>query len=397
MNIESYLARFYTSFPSDPESALERGREIGLNNRMTSEIAAWCWEVNEQIRALARELGLRTILMGGTGAQLRFQVGHQRGSRDNDYLTDASETEIEALMRGFAERFADAPEPFFRPDRKPAPQDALPLPIVSYDVPLPSLLGHTDAGGVAKVVIKADFHFVDRLPPFETVKGSVFPIKEEVEQEVPVREHQVALKLTTLLAEPIGIPAARLRDIPKQVHDIDALLTELTTHEQWSALWPALVEHAATEAPYAGVKTPTEEELTDQLSAALALWAEADTDEHLWQLIENYQGAQVGSPGRRSKSEWRARARRLHYALLCARVGAAGADAWAVALAFESTLGKDQKTERAAIAQRWRDERGTSPPGVFNGRPSKLLWWEYLGTRTEPASSPPLPKASPPA
>ena len=117
-------------------------------------------------------------------------------------------------------------------------------------------------------------------------------------------------------------------------------------------------------------------------------WAQADTDDRLWQLIENYQGAQVGSPGRRSKSEWRARARRLHYALVSARAGARGGDAWSAALAVEGRLGREQEAERAAIRQRWGDERAASPPAVFTGRPSKLLWWEYLGTRSEPLFEP---------
>jgi hypothetical protein len=104
------------------------------------------------------------LLMGGTAAQLRVDLREQRGSRDDDYLTAASNETIAALMQELADRFAAVEEPYFRPELKIPADRTQELPMVTYEVPVPALLGHTDAEGVAKHVLKLEFHLVETLP-----------------------------------------------------------------------------------------------------------------------------------------------------------------------------------------------------------------------------------------
>jgi hypothetical protein len=44
VNVDDHLDLFYTDFPANPESAVERGAAIGINNRTVCEFSAWCWE-----------------------------------------------------------------------------------------------------------------------------------------------------------------------------------------------------------------------------------------------------------------------------------------------------------------------------------------------------------------
>ena len=143
MNIQDQLHLFFTDFPREPDSALARGREIGLGNATVCEVAAWCWELDEQVRALATRQGLNVALMGGTAVQLRLQISEQRGSRDDDYLTDATPTQIQSLMAALAQRFEALAPPYFRPEIK-TPRSPTPgLALITYEVAVPALLGHT--------------------------------------------------------------------------------------------------------------------------------------------------------------------------------------------------------------------------------------------------------------
>src|SRR5918992_4142601 len=81
----------------DPESALTQGRERGISDPHFVEMSAWCAELHAQLAELAEELGIPLLLMGGNAAALRLEAADQRGSRDNDYLTTATEAEIREL------------------------------------------------------------------------------------------------------------------------------------------------------------------------------------------------------------------------------------------------------------------------------------------------------------
>ena len=69
-------------------------------------------EVHEHLHDLEDTVGVELLLMGDNAASLRFDAIQQRGSRDNDYLTTASHTDIGRLMDAFAERFKALHPPF---------------------------------------------------------------------------------------------------------------------------------------------------------------------------------------------------------------------------------------------------------------------------------------------
>ena len=109
--VGSHAQLFKLAWVTDPANALAQGRAVGISDPHFIEMSAWCAELHAQLAALAVERDLPLLLMGGNAAALRLEASKQRGSRDNDYLTTASEHDIRALMDAFVARFADAFEP----------------------------------------------------------------------------------------------------------------------------------------------------------------------------------------------------------------------------------------------------------------------------------------------
>ena len=130
--VADHLDLFKLDWVKDPSILQKRAGEHGLSDHFTLEVSAWCAEIHGQLAELAELAGLDLLLMGGNGTALRMDVSAQRGSRDNDYLTTAKESELRALMRALRDRFAALPEPLFTSERHPPPEGAKPLPLVSY-------------------------------------------------------------------------------------------------------------------------------------------------------------------------------------------------------------------------------------------------------------------------
>ncbi len=241
-------------------------REARVNDRYTAELAAWCAEIHEHLRELAGALGIELLLMGGNGASLRFDAVAQRGSRDNDYLTAATPQNIGRLMDSLGQRFLALgglmqPRPF-EPKR---PVRALPLK--TYVVPVPLLLNH---GHSTNNEVKVEFHFERRLPPAETVTGTLGPAATpSITAELPELPYQVGIKLMTLASDPVGIDeSTRAAAVPRQMYDLDLLLAGLE-RRNWAALAEYTRERYAEECelwdtevqadePFTGIRTRLE-------------------------------------------------------------------------------------------------------------------------------------------
>jgi hypothetical protein len=186
-DLAPHLELFKLGWQSDP-SQLPHPRGA---DHLTIETAAWLAEINEQLTELAAELDITLVLMGGNAAALRMEAASQRGSRDNDYLTDASEAEIDALMAAFAQRFTPL-VPYFVSELY-VPQGARPLPLRTYHMNAPAVYAETFNG---MHQLKVEFHVdIEELPPSEMITSQHFALPEPVRARVPRVPYQVALKL----------------------------------------------------------------------------------------------------------------------------------------------------------------------------------------------------------
>ncbi len=89
---------FFTEIVVNPAAVINRTRHTGLASAEVAEVAAWVWEMAAQVESQAARMSLPCVLMGGAGAQLRFGVDVQRGSRDVDVLIRASAAQVEELV-----------------------------------------------------------------------------------------------------------------------------------------------------------------------------------------------------------------------------------------------------------------------------------------------------------
>jgi hypothetical protein len=162
--LAAHLHLFKLGWQADPSTLPRRPG----TDHLTVETAAWLAEINEQLTELAAERDITLVLMGGNAAALRMEAAKQRGSRDNDYLTDASGPEIDALMAAFAERFVDL-APLFVPERH-IPEGAQPLPLQTYYIPVPAIYAPSRTG---EHPIKVEFHIdTADMPPSEPSPAS---------------------------------------------------------------------------------------------------------------------------------------------------------------------------------------------------------------------------------
>lgn len=374
-DLDDHLRLFILDFVRAPDTLRERGRDAGITHNSTLELAAWCAELNEQLKLLATEGGVALQLMGGNAASLRLEASAQRGSRDNDYLTTAT-AEIDALVAGLARRFEAVPEPLMRPKRI-SDAGKLKLPLVSYTVPVPSLtVGHEEI-----LTAKIEFHLEEELPPGEQVTGRPFAIGRDLTSPLPALPYQVALKMIVFDDTPVGIPSEREDAIPRQMHDIDLLAAKMTDPAQWEKLGRYVRRRYERErgfhdlglddqAPWAGI------------ARRMDTWARCDTDTIRWTAIGNFQNNQVGKAARRSAGDWRARARRIQAMGSCAALGRTDLylRALALAQAVDPTLtGRPSRQPRAALGS-VMGEHWETHKSKLNGYGLRVTFWEVVAT-----------------
>jgi hypothetical protein len=276
--------------------------------------AAWCAEIHEQLRELEGQAGVQLILMGGQAVSLRFDALKQRLSTDNDYLTCASKTQIQALMDAFAGRFA-AVHPMLLP-RLHRPSKAIQtLDMATYVIPI-SPAG--DRGPAANREVKLDFHFETDLPPTETLSGSLGAAGQLVHARVTELPYQCALKLVTLASAPVGIdednhPLA----VPRQLYDVDLLLRALADEAQWDTMCQYYTQRYVRQCALVDAVTGTGESAS-LVEPRLARWARCtERASRHWKRIRSVQQAQLHREAHCDRWGWRARCRRVALAIEC--------------------------------------------------------------------------------
>ena len=347
--LADHLNLFKADWIADPALLADRIREASVSDRFTAELAAWCAEIHEHLRELADELDIGLILMGGNGTSLRFDAIRQRGSRDNDYLTAATPEDIDRLIARLGARFAplgDLIQPYRHQPKKPVRD----LPLATYDVRVPLLLDH---GYSSNNVIKLEFHFEQELPASELVTGALGPAATpEMTATLPQLPYQIAIKLMTLTGDPVGIDeSTRAAAVPRQMYDIDLLLTGLA-EEDWATLADYYRARYAEECVRAEVAVSPEEPYAG-IRERLERWGDClDETADPWQSIRAAQQSGLQRAVHLRPWGWRARAYRLIALATALALGADGWTAWEAANALADLVPTTKaKPFRARVAE----------------------------------------------
>jgi hypothetical protein len=333
---------------ADPDLLAQRMRAASVADRYTAELAAWCAEIHVHLRELAAELGIELLLMGGNGASLRFDAVRQRGSRDNDYLTAATPEDIERLIQRLARRFASLGE-LMQPRSYVPKKPVRKLPLATYVIRVPLVLDHGDTVGNE---VKIEFHFEQRLPASELITGALGPAASpEITAALPELPYQIGIKLMTLAAEPVGIDeATRAAAVPRQMYDLDLLLTRLGA-DRWAALSDYSRERYAEECDRIDAEVSPGEPF-DGMRARLERWADClDEQKQPWLTIRAAQQSGLRLPVHLRPWGWRARAHRLILAVEALRLGRDGLEAWEMAAQLAGLVpNRKAKAFRPALA-----------------------------------------------
>ena len=380
--LDEHLALFKADWIGEPGLLAQRIRAAKVADRYTAELAAWCAEIHEHLRELADELGIELLLMGGNGASLRFDAARQRGSRDNDYMTAATPQDIQRLMERFGSRFAPLGE-LMQPRLYEPKRPVRELPLATYVVAVPLLLDHGHSGNNE---VKLEFHFERQLPAFELVTGALGPAATpKITAALPELPYQVAIKLMTLAAAPVGIEeATRAAAVPRQMYDVDLLLATLGA-ERWQVLSDYCRERYSEECKRCQVEARPGEPF-DGVRARLERWGDClDESSEPWLTIRAAQQSGLQRAVHLRPWGWRARAYRLIIAVEVLRQGADGWMLWQTAnelaelvpaskaRAFRAPLAELAGTETAALPVELHDFAWTALDAGPNGDPRSHL------------------------
>lgn len=371
IDVSAHADLFILDWPTDPERAVVEARARGISEPRGIEMSAWCAELHEQLRLLADERGMPLLLMGGHAAALRLEAAVQRGSKDNDYLTTATEPELVALMDALQERFAPHfAEPYFRHRRLHGGADAEPLPLAAFAVDVPALITPTEE----LLAVKIEFHIEDDpdlFPEGEAVEGSFFGLAETVHAQLPQLPYQIALKLMTLHDDPVGLAPTYEAAVPRQMWDVDVLAAKLRDAEQFQLLADYSRRRYIKEEQQRG-RSPEDDGPWAGIERRLGQWSPPSDDQ--WSNIERFQNSQITRASRRPREQWAARVARLR---LLARILATPDYAtWKRILQVEKLIpepaGKELRTIRNQVASVIE-----APPRSLGQYPRRA-YWEHL-------------------
>lgn len=362
--LDEHLALFKADWIGEPGLLAQRIRAAKVADRYTAELAAWCAEIHEHLRELADELGIELLLMGGNGASLRFDAARQRGSRDNDYMTAATPQDIQRLMERFGSRFAPLGE-LMQPRLYEPKRPVRELPLATYVVAVPLLLDHGHSGNNE---VKLEFHFERQLPAFELVTGALGPAATpKITAALPELPYQVAIKLMTLAAAPVGIEeATRAAAVPRQIYDVDLLLATLGA-ERWQVLSDYCRERYSEECKRCQIEARPGEPF-DGVRARLERWGDClDESSEPWLTIRAAQQSGLQRAVHLRPWGWRARAYRLIIAVEVLRQGADGWMLWQTANELaELVPASKARAFRAPLAELVGTETAALPVELYN-------------------------------
>lgn len=191
------------------EELLETARKHRFTQPQVIELFRWDLELVSQLQSQSREF----ILKGGAAAQLYLPVEKQRASVDVDLVFPPKEGSPEDSMSALRAKFASR-TPFFQFKEYKPKKPIANIPMKTYDVDLPGVLGKDCS-------IKLDILLADTGVPFTTIRrAETFAVVVE-NVKCSTAGALIGDKLLTLAKDSIGI--TKIEDYPKQMYDLEML------------------------------------------------------------------------------------------------------------------------------------------------------------------------------
>lgn len=191
---------------------LDRAHKYEFPNPLAVEIFLWDCELASHFQSVYEEV----ILKGGAAVQLHLPLEMQRGSVDIDLLAPVDEIEMIDIIRKVGESIGETVKFKLHEPKEPV----LKLPLTTYFANIPTILGLRDRENL-EIKIDILLEKLD-LPTVWLENVQTFAIEVRKMRCLTIGV-LIGDKLLTLAKESIGM--ALESDYPKQIYDIDTLLT----------------------------------------------------------------------------------------------------------------------------------------------------------------------------
>ena len=232
-NYQSHLIHNWRNFSAD--SIRKKVEEYDFTQPTEFEVLIWNYELYGHLQQLANK---KFILKGGAAAQLYLSQDKQRASADLDIVSFVGMDGIERILKRMSTKLSNQ-ESYFTCRRYEPPDPEVKLPMRTYYVTIPSMIGQTHLKNKKRFPgreIKIDFFLEGRgINSVALRNPKTLVLDLAYSPVVSTKGSLIADKLLILATKSVGIPFKRRADIPKHVYDIDCLvqqgLDEDTTRE----------------------------------------------------------------------------------------------------------------------------------------------------------------------
>ena len=223
-NYQSRLIHDWRNFSAD--SIRSKVEKYDFTQPTEFEVLIWNYELYGHLQQLANK---KLILKGGAATQLYLSKDKQRASVDLDIVSFVSMDGIEQILKRISTKLSNQ-ENYFTFRRHEPPEPEVKLPMLTYYVTIPSMIGQTHLKNKERFPgreIKIDFFLEGRGINSVTLRNpKTLVLDLAYSPVVSTKGSLIADKLLILATKSVGIPFKRRADIPKHVYDIDCLVRQ---------------------------------------------------------------------------------------------------------------------------------------------------------------------------
>lgn len=312
-NYQRHLIHDWRNFSAD--SIRNKVEKYDFTQPTEFEVLIWNYELYGHLQQLANK---KLILKGGTAAQLYLSKDKQRASVDLDIVSLVGVGGIEQILKRISTKLGNQ-ENYFTFRRYEPPEPEVKLPMRTYYVAVPSMIGQTHLKNKKRFPgreIKIDF-FLEGRGTHSIILSNPKTLVLDLAYSpiVSTKESLIADKLLILATKSVGIPFKRRADIPKHVYDIDCLVQQGLDEDSIREIISIMNSLIEAECSYRGMSYSVQEVITHIVEELenLSYIGFSEELKETARYIENFQSQYLQHPNFQKSHGWGVRFLRLRF------------------------------------------------------------------------------------
>lgn len=312
-NYQSHLIHDWRNFSAD--SIRNKVEKYDFTQPTEFEVLIWNYELYGQLQELAKK---NLILKGGAAAQLYLSKDKQRASVDLDIVSFVDVDGIEQILKKISTKLSNQ-ENYFTFRRYEPPESEVRLPMRTYYVTIPSMIGQTHLKNKKRFPgreVKMDFFLEGRGIHSITLRNpKTLVLDLAYSPVVSTKASLIADKLLILATKSVGVPFKRRADIPKHVYDIDCLVQQGLDEDTIREIISIMNSLIEAECSYRGMSYSVQEVITHIVEELenLSYIGFSEELKETARYIENFQSQYLQHPNFQKSHGWGVRFLRLRF------------------------------------------------------------------------------------